>query len=249
MSTWSLTAAAGTQIIVAVAFFLVGQRLWRRAFDVENRGPALAFVAWWWTLATYLAMQGVLLTLALGGYMPLGLHIAARLIAGPLLCAGVAGLAYHIIFILSGKHWPGAVLAVYYAICALAYDILTLSANPTAVVAGDWQFELTPRPMTTPWAIVLASIGVPVILCSIAFLWIGRRLGDAEQRYRATMVGTSIFIWVGSGLLAQLAGGQAWKFVTLVLFGLAAAILSLMAYFPPGRIQLWLSRRQASQGV
>src|SRR6185436_1572132 len=103
-----------------------------------------------------------------------------------------------------------------------------LAAHPTGVVAGDWQVDLSPTgPIGLPWTLVLASIGIPVILCSIAFLVLAPRLPKREQRYRATLVGSSILVWVGSGLFAQVAGGAVAKFVTLVLFGLAAAVLVL----------------------
>src|SRR5690349_17610385 len=144
MASWTLAAAAATQALVALAFFFVGHRLRRRSVDDASRLAARAFVLWWWALAAYLAMQSVLLLLAIAGVTPVWLHLGARLLSGPLLCAGVAGLAFHILFILTGRDSSLVPLAAYYALAAVAYDGLTVAAQPSQVVVGRWQVDLGP---------------------------------------------------------------------------------------------------------
>ncbi len=247
----TLMLAGATQVIVAAAFFMVGNRLRRRPVAAESRAAALGFVGWWWGLAIYLAVQGILVLAAAAGAMPLWAHLANRLLSGPLLCAAVAGLAFHILFILTGRRWLAWPLAIYYGAAAVAYDALTILAKPTAVVAGEWQVDLVPRASSNQqlWDLVLASIGLPIILCSIAFILLATRVESREQRTRAVLVGSSMLIWVGSGLLAQLAGSNAIKFVTLVLFGLAAALLVFIAYYPPRPMRRWIAAgRHANSG-
>ncbi len=132
----TLAVAGATQILVAAAFFLVGNRLRKRNVAGASRGAVLAFVGWWWGLAIYLGMVGALAVAAVAGWMPFSVHLASRLFAGPLLCAAVAGLAYHILFILTGRSAWRWVLAVYYGAAAIAYDALTLASHPTSVVAA-----------------------------------------------------------------------------------------------------------------
>lgn len=243
MGMTTLALAGVTQLIVGGAFALVGNRLRKRPVAEAARGPTLAFAFWWLGLAVYLVLQGALDVAAVAGWAPLEAHLGIRLFSGPLLCAAVAGLAYHILFILTGRRalaWP---VGVYYAVAAVAYDALILVGHPAGVLAADWQVDLVPAPATTDprWGAVLASIGLPVILCSIAFLVLARRVVSREQRMRANLVGSSMLLWVGSGLLAQLAGTNAEKFVTLVVFGLAAAILVFIAYYPPGPVRRWIA--------
>lgn len=224
-----------THLAVAFAFLRVGRASWRRPVAASSRTAVRAFTVWWWGLAAYLAMVGLLDVAAAFGWAPLRVHVATRLLAGPVLGAAVAGLAFHILYILTGRAWIRWPIALYYGAAGLAYDALILLGRPTGVVVGDFQVDLVPGvrgPYAAWWQLVLTSFGLPAIGAGVAFLVLGLRSQDRAQRRRGVLVGASIACWVASGLAAQLGTSAPFKFVTLVLFGLAAAVLVTIAYVP-----------------
>src|SRR5688500_13193417 len=231
-------------LLTAVAFAAVGHRFHSRPVGTANLAARTAFVTWWWAFAAYLAGQGFLDVAAAYGYAPLQAHFAFRLMVGPLLSLAAWGLAFHIVFLWSGRGGWAFGLAAYYAAAAGFYDALVWLGSPNAVVVTDWAAALSydVPPSGLLWNATLATIGLPLVLGSAAYLGLLREVADREQRYRIMLVGGSLLVWVVSGFAAEVAGSTTVRFVAIVVLGLLTSGAVVAAYHPPGPIARWLER-------
>jgi hypothetical protein len=239
---FTLALAGAVQLVTAASFIAVGARLRRRWVSPRDRLANQALVAWWWGLAAYMLMQGAFGLAGAVGWTSLSAYVASRALAGLLICFAAWGLAYHILFLFTGWRRLAIPLGLYYAVVAVAYDRSILNHHPLAVVAGDWEVLLVfASPLADPlWTAVLASVGLPPVLGSLAYLTLLRKVEMREQRYRIILVATSIILWVTTGFAAQVGGGPFLKYLTVVVFGLLASIVVFAAYFPPAPVRRWL---------
>lgn len=237
-----LAAVGAVHLATAAAFFAVGARFRSRHVGLGMGLARNAFVAWWWGFGAYLALQGSLDLAAAAGQASFGAFLAFRLLTGPLLAASAWGLAYHILFLWSGKPAWALPLAFYYGAAGAVYSCWVWFHGPQGVLVGRWAAELTyAEPIEGPvWNAVLASIGLPLVLGSLAFLALAVKVHDREKRYRIVLVGSSLFLWVVSGYSAQVGASDAVRFVAIVGLGLATALTVLAAYYPPAPVRRWL---------
>lgn len=234
--------------LTAATFVAVGWRMRGRRVDAANRGPRDAFVLWWWGFAAYLAGRGALDLAAAAGWTPLPAFVAFRLATGPLLGAAAGGLAHYIVYLWSGRSWRVA-LTLYYAAAALAYSVSVWLHRPTHVEVTAWSTGVAYEvPFDGPLlALVLASFGLPLVLGSLAYLGLLFRTHDRRLRYRISLVGTSLLLWVTSGYAAEVSGAPVLRFVAIVVLGLATAGAMLAAYFPPATVRHWLDALPATR--
>lgn len=238
-----LAAVAVVHLLTAAAFVAVGARFRARAVAPGMDQARNAFIVWWWGFALYLGLQGLADLAAVAGLASLPLVAAQRLATGPIVAAAAWGLAYHILFLWSGRAWLATPLAFYYGATGAAYSLWLLLHGPQAVVVTPWAADLVyTRPIEgLVWDLVLASVGLPLVVGSLAYLALWRKVPDRAQRYRIGLVGASILLWVVSGYTAQVLGGGIARFVAIVLLGLPTAAAVLAAYFPPARVRRWLA--------
>jgi uncharacterized membrane protein len=107
---------------------------------------------------------------------------------------------------------------------------------PDEVVTKPWAAELEGTGEGRLYQAVYVAVGVPPLLAGLAYLSLLFRVKEPIQRYRVALVGGSILLWVGSGLVARLSGSGLAAFLTLAVVGLGAAIAVLLAYHPPRAI-------------
>ncbi|MEA3137577.1 MAG: hypothetical protein QOC71_1858, partial [Thermoplasmata archaeon] len=219
MANVTLAAVAAVHLLTAVAFFAVGRRFQARKVESGMGLARDAFVAWWWAFGAYLAGQGALDLAAASGQTSFGAFVAFRLASGPLLAFAAAGLAYHILFLWSGKRWWALPLAFYYGAAGAVYSCWVWFHEPLGVAVGPWGADVAyAQPIAGPvWMAVLASIGLPLVLGSAAFLALAAKVHDRAKRYRIVLVGSSLLLWVVSGYSAQVGGGAILQFVAIVV--------------------------------
>ena len=234
MPEGSLAVTAAVHLATAASFAAVAIAVARRSGNGAHQA-GIAFAIWWGALAGYLALQGVLLAAASFSAPSLDAFLWSRLAAIPLLCAAAGGLTYYILYLLTGRSWLRAPVALLYLATAAAFHVATFVPSPTGLRVTPWTIELELASSPALKLAVYTAVGLPPILGSVALLWTSRRM-ERPQRYRARLVGTAILAYVGSGLAAFTAAGQALQMVALLGMGLVAAVLVLLAYFPPRRI-------------
>lgn len=247
----TLAAVGAVHLVTAAAFFAVGARFRSRRVEVGLGLARNAFIAWWACFGTYLALQGAIDVAAAARHAPFAAVLAFRLLAGPLIAAAAWGLAFHILFLWSGKGAWALPLAFYYGAAGAVYACWVWFHGPQGVEVGRWTAELRyAEPLDGPvWSIVLASFGLPLVLGSLAFLALALKVHDREKRYRILLVGTSLLLWVVSGYAAQVGAGDGLRFVTIVVLGLATACTVMAAYYPPAPIRRWLHHGLADAPV
>lgn len=238
----TLAVVGAVHLLTAAVFFAVGARFRSRRVLPAMGQARNAFVVWWWGFGAYLAMQGAVDLAAAAGQASFGVVLAFRLLTGPVLALAAWGLAYHILFLWSGKPGWALPLAFYYGAAGAVYSCWIWFHGPQAVEVGAWAVELAySEPIEGPvWSALLASIGLPLVLSSLAFLLLLFKVEDREKRYRITLVGSSLLLWVVSGYAAQVGAGDAMRFVAIVGLGLATALAVLVAYYPPAPVLRWL---------
>lgn len=256
MVVGTLVASSLVQLVAGACYLLVARALARREVAGEAHLASRAFVAWWTALGAYMVLWSVLTFLAAFGFAPFEMYLLARFVSVPLLMVSVWGLAYHVVFLFTGRASLWRPIAAFYVLCGVAFFLLTLwLERPTTVRVGDWAVEVAREGGSPLLNVLYASIGLPPILASVAYGTLFWRVRDPIQKYRVALVSSSIFLWVGSGLAARVAAGDFAKFFTLTVLGLAAALAVVLAYFPPPRLRLRLdpfdedafSRREASR--
>ena len=243
MTSLTLAAVGAVHLVTAAAFLAVGRRFHSLEVGPSDNLARRAFVAWWWAFAAYLAGAGALDLLAASGAEPVALFAAFRAGSGLLLGAAAWGLAYHIVYLWSGRQGWALPLAFYYGATGAAYTLLVLLHQPSGVEVTPWSAELeyAGPPQGLLWNLVLASIGLPLVLGSLAYLGLAAKARGREHRYRIVLVGGSLFLWVVAGYAAQVGGGPFLRFAAIVVMGLAAAGAVTAAYHPPGPVRRWLA--------
>lgn len=241
-----LAAVAVVHLVTAAAFIAVGRSFLARPVTAGMTLPRNAFVTWWWGFAAYLAGTGLLDLAAAAGYVWFPAFVVHRVVSGPLIAAAAWGLGFHILYLWSGKASWAIPLAFYYGAAGAAYSFTIWMHGPTGVVVTDWSANIGfETPVGGPlWQIVLASVGLPLVLGSLAYLGLAWKVHDRPQRYRIVLVASSILLWVSSGYAAEVGGGQVVRFVAIVVLGLVTACTVMLAYFPPKSVQHWLEAPQ-----
>jgi hypothetical protein len=243
----TLAAAGAVHLVTAAAFVAVGRRFHRLKTAEGARLARRAFVAWWWGFAAYLFGAGSLDLLAAAGVRPLVAFVAFRAASGLLLAAAAWGLAYHILYLWSGRQGWALPLAFYYGAAGAAYTLLVLLSHPAGVTVTAWSAEVqyVVPPQGALWDAVLASVGLPLVLGSLAYLGLALKAHDRERRYRIILVGGSLLLWVVSGFAAEVGGSEAARFAAIVLLGLLSAAAVTAAYHPPSPVRRWLGKGAA----
>lgn len=238
-----LALVGSVHLVTAAAFVAVGLRLRSRAVQAPLGLARDAFVVWWLAFAAFLAGQGVVDLLAAAGSLPLWVAATFRIGSGPLLAVAAWGLAYHILFLWTGRRGLALPLGLYYAVAGVAYSAWLWAHRPVAVAVGDWSADVAyAEPVTGPlWNAVLASIGLPLVLGAMGYLALAPLVHRRDQRYRIVLVGASLLVWVVAGYSAQVAAGEVARFVAIVVLGLFTAGSVLAAYFPPAPVRRWLA--------
>lgn len=239
MTAPTLVLAGSASMLTGLGFGLVGRAVALRHPSAAARAAQLAGALWWAGLGGYLVLQGGLTIAAGMDTLDATAYMASRFVAIPLLCGGVWGLVYHLVYLFTGRREAAIPLAILYGAVALLFFWATFS-QPRAVVIGRWLIEVDDS--SPVYRAVYLLVGLPPILASFAYVRLLPRLREPMQRYRAALIGGSIFLYVGSGLVARLGSSDLLKFLSLVVLGVLAAGASLAAYYPPAALERALTR-------
>lgn len=226
----SLVVAGVVSILTGLSFGLVARAVSRRGATRGSLHARRAHELWWLGLGGYLVVQGALTLMAAGGGLTLGLYLASRALLIPALCAGTWGITSFILYLYRGSTAHFRPLGVLYALVAVLFAWATFG-QPQQLFVREWIVTLDDTGAL--YRLVYVLVGLPPILASVAYLALLPRIEGREQRYRVLLLAGSILAYVGSGLAGRLSARSEVVFVTLVLFGIGAAVASLAAYYPP----------------
>lgn len=240
----TLVLSGAIHLVASLSFLAVAVRLRSHAREITERGALTAFSIWWGGLGAYMAVQsGLNFLVASGTVDAFPWFYASRIVTIPLLTGAVLGLTYYIAYLFLGTRkalWP---LVLAYALVTVWFYALVYGARPIGVTHQGWIVEpVYANPLGASYRALLVAVGLGPIVGALAYASLLFRVEDRGQRYRVALVSTSLFAYVGGGLVARLYAGDFLIFITLVGVGLLAAACAFVAYFPPARVRDWLTR-------
>lgn len=244
MSQETLVAGAAYSAAAATVYLVVGVILWRRRLSPEFELAGSMFSVWWLALGTTSALTASLTVAGALGGPPFFVVLALTYFNLWLVCMGLAGLLYYLVYLFTGLRRTVIPIAVFYVVVFALIVYALNAAGPTGVSIDEWSVGLEygqelPRMVGL---LLLGLLVLPQIVAGLFYLSLVRQASSSTQKYRVVMVGTAILVWFGVGIVASLAGISTerwWQFVSR-LIGLAAATATLMAYEPPAWVRRWL---------
>lgn len=218
----------------AAVFALVARTVHRRPVSAEARAARNAFVTWWACLAGVEVVAAILLLPGVPRDVPLFLEATVALLL--VLCAGLCGLQYYLVYLYTNSRRSLVPLMVGYGLLSLLLLALVFSNGPYHIEESAWGPQLqsaTPPHLSLLSVLVTLLFIGPTIWAAAAYLSLYRKVSDPVQKRRILLVGMSILVWFVSSLPASLSPGlgasNAWQVATRVL-ALAAAGVIYYAY-------------------
>ncbi len=229
------------QLFACATFGYTAYELAVRALQTRDVGAGRAFVAWWGGMSFYMGVTGIMAVAAGFGWRPLDAFITARLIVIPVISLAAGGLTYYVAYLYTGKAGLKYLVAAYYALVGSVYLAATYLSDPQSLEVTTWSAALAPRVPNLD--VIYALFGLPAIISALAYLSLAFRPLEPAQRYRITLVATSILGWVVSGIVSSALRDPFLIFLGITFSGIVTAFAVLLAYRPPGFVRRWLAAR------
>jgi hypothetical protein len=218
----------------AAVFGLVARTVHRRPVSPDARAARNAFVAWWACLSFLSIVSALLLMPFVPADVPLFLE--ATIASLLLLCAGLCGLQFYLVYLYTNSRRSLVPLMVGYLALFGLLLFVTLKSGPFHVETTAWgpQLKGATDLQGTPvaWVVLVLFLG-PTLLGAGAYLSLYRKVADPMQKRRILLVGLSILLWFGtSGVGASLGAAalsDAWQVLSRAI-ALAAAGTIYYAY-------------------
>ncbi|MEA3190845.1 MAG: hypothetical protein QOD77_1427 [Thermoplasmata archaeon] len=237
----NLALDTALQVATAGLYLMLALALGRRATEPSVRGALNMFRAWWFLLAAVTLTEPLQVLLYLDGLLPIWLYLTLVQVNLLAICGALAALLCYLVYAYQGstRSWF-LVAAGYGAFAAFLLGVVNHAGTPARIAFGPNGLDRDPPiDLAGPVGILLIALLLgPQILASIAYLRLYPKADTPTQRYRIVLIGAAISAWftvsfVGAVLRQT---GPEWQTATRVL-GLAAAVLVLLAYFPPPSFQ------------
>lgn len=227
-------------LVASTVFAFVGQRQYARLIGRDRRGAARAFTVWWWSLAGYSFVVGVVLNaLAAVGETSVSVFLVGRTISTVLLCIALGGLTAYLAFLYTGSRRAMSV-GVLVASGLYAFVVWAFRGHTASgVFVGEYTTRLLFTPALSPstLALVVYALTLPQVVCGILLLALYPRVTEPTSRWRLLLVGSCILVWSIGALLANLSGSESMVVIMRPVTGTLAAIVSYYAYEPPAWVQ------------
>ena len=240
MADARVVASALSYGAVAVFYLFLGARLMRRPVQGRGARASSLFGLWWLGLGSHSTLAATMaIATAVDGFPPI-LVAAATTFAAVAIGVMSYGLAYYMLYLLTGSARVVRALAWVYVPLSLALVVSALYARPVAVEMEGWIPMIRYARPEGAALDGLASLTfiIPPFLASGVYAALFLRVKDPAKRWRIAMTGGALFTWLVTSLLL---GGLATDVAAVIgrSIALAAAICAYLAYEPPA----WARRR------
>ena len=232
---------SGVASLVGMSIYsYLGWRLSHRAVGPATRVPALQFALFWVGLATFTAIGAVEDLVGAFQLPSLDLVVTAGYLQILILCVLLWCLVGYLLFLFLGRGFLGP-LAGFYAVLYVLLVYFITASHPVAVVhsAGQVGVQYASALSGPVIGALLVLLIAPEFLGAIGYFTLFFRTRDPTIRYRIALVSWSLILWFGLGVTnvgALLGGGVAAELLARSL-GVIAAVVILLAYFPPAAIR------------
>ncbi|MEK6975355.1 MAG: hypothetical protein AABY18_03325 [Candidatus Thermoplasmatota archaeon] len=234
----------------AAMFLLVARTVWARPVSQESVRARNAFVTWWGVLGF---VTGVGLVRQAPGFpASVTAFLAVSIISLAVLCVGLWGLLYYLLFLFTSRRGLALPLALGYVLYFAFLAAFILGGNPTSVASTKWGPEIVySDPLDSGpvyWTAVMLLI-LPPFLAAGGYLSLYWKVTDPVQKRRILLVSLSILVWFGSALVGTGAGESDWWHIASRLIGLGAATTIYYAYrgLRPGEPQAFTHTPRPSE--
>ena len=219
-------------LLSAFGFLLVGRTIQRRDISPKMRIGQDAFVVWWYALALT-SLLGVVMGLPL--FHSLQAFLTMTVLALLLLCVGLCGLLFYLVFLFTAKRSLLIPMAIGYAGFFLFLTWWILSGDPTGIEQTPWGPQLEyadPIDQGPIFVIAVLLLVGPQVVASLGYLSLYWKVDDPMLRRRILLVSLSIFAWFGSSLVGTgtAAADSDWWRLASRLIGLVATAVIYYAY-------------------
>lgn len=230
-------------LLQGALYLLVGRTVDRRDLVGQERTANLLFSSWWYAVAAVTLARGVLEVLQALLEPDLALQVTYVYLFSLVLVFGLWALSGYLGFLFTGRPVWRPLVLLYAPLLPLLFFVVSY-ADPVAFKQGQWQVELmyAHDPAGLPAVpVLLVLLFAPAMLGAAAYATLVRRAPTRLLRTRVLLVSLALLVWLGSSLLASLAGWteEAWWLLTGRAIGPVAAALILFAY----RMPAWFTRR------
>jgi hypothetical protein len=237
----ALPDAAATVVVsfgVAAVFLYVGYRIAQRPVSPAARLASYQLAFWWAGVGVSVALSGIELLLAALNAFPFALALTTYLVQILLDCAFLWALVGFLLYVYTGKYRLAPLTAFYlwFYVTVLYYFF---SQDPYAIHFVADQAIFLYSGTTVPaleLAVILGLLG-PELIGAVLYLSLLRRTRVPAQRYRITLVGGGILLWLALDLFVPVST-PAWLLARTIL-QLIPGFMSLIAFDPPE----WARRR------
>ncbi len=221
---------------VAVVFFAIADRLARRPVSESSRLASYLFALWWIGIGTSVAINAVLVGLALTDTLPFPLGISIYLVSLLVDCVFLAALVSALTYVYTGSYHLLEIGGFYLAFYAVLLDwALSQSPDGLSLHAGVPALAFTAAANPALTAAVTLGLLVPGVAAAVAYLSLLRETADRSIRFRIALVGGSILLWFALEILVP-STTASWVLTRSVL-ELVPGGLSLLALIPPAGVR------------
>jgi len=232
---------SGIASLVAVALYLyLGWRLSRRRVAPESRFAAAQFSLFWLGLAAVSALGGLESLMAVNQVPPLTLVVTLLYLEILLLCVVLWALVSYLLFLFTGQGFLVPISLLYAGLYVLLLYFITAS-DPVRVtvklgVVGEEFANTVSGPILGVLLLVLLA---PEFVGALLYFSLYFRTRDPTVRYRVTLVSWSLIGWFGLGFVdvGSALGGTLAAQIVARSIGLIAAVVILLAFYPPAPIR------------
>jgi hypothetical protein len=223
--------SVGLSLASAAVFLLVAKAVQQRPVSEESVLARNAFVLWWSTLGLATILGLVPQVPGFPASVPAFLTVTFLTLA--LLCVGLWGLLFYLLFLFTSRRDLARPLAVLYVLYFAFLTYFIVAGDPSSVESTKWgqRLEYADPIDSGPvyWTAILLLI-LPPFLAAGGYLSLYWKVDQPVQKRRILLVSLSILVWFGSALVGTGANGSDWWRIVSRLIGLAAAATILYAY-------------------
>jgi hypothetical protein len=230
-----LLAAGLTNLLATPVYLYVGTRLYERPVPSAARLPAAQFSIWWWGIGVSGAIGGIEGILAAFGALQFALGLTLYLVTILGACVFLWGLVGYLLYLYTGRNYL-LVLSGFYALFYVITLYWIVASVPNAISVASGSPTVTFAHMLGGPIIFVVVFGlvVPELAAIVLYASLLRRTTERTLRYRIAVVSAALALFFAVGFFTP--SGAAWTLVRAVLEAVSA-LLALIAYFPPGRVQ------------
>ncbi len=225
-------------LVTVVIYAYLGWRIGQRPLTSGIRLPGFQFSLVWYSLAALQSIAALESLWAAVALPPLALVLTLFHLKTLIACVLIWALVSYLIFLFTGRSylWP---ISIIYAGSYVVLQYLIEASGPYTVTLTYGAVGLAARSVSPGGGFLIGLVAlliVPEVVGAALYFSLFFRTTDRTLRYRIGLVSWALLLWFGVSVTV---GGvdDLGPVILTRLVGLLAALMVLVAYFPPRAIR------------